>query len=143
MILFFFMVLTNLTPGIWNDETSSLTGASPKLSLIESIQYPYLDNDSHPFVYFLLLKQWMTVFGYSEIAARLFGPSILIICASINWFVIKNRKVYFAFHSLVFTSYFVTYFALEIRPYSLLLASSLIVAGSKLSEQAYEPICYL
>ena len=123
------MVFTNLTPGIWNDETSSLTGASPKLSLIETILYPYLDNDSHPFLYFFLLKQWMSIFGYSEISARLFGPSILIMCTILNWYIIDNRKIFFTFHSLVFTSYFVIYFALEIRPYSLLLASSLIVAG--------------
>ena len=53
---------------LWSDEIFSLITADPMLSLREF--WDRVLADTHPPIYYLLLRLWSSAFGQSELAAR-------------------------------------------------------------------------
>jgi len=113
---------------LWTDEIFSLTTTDPTLSLHEF--WDRVLADTHPPIYYLLLRLWSTAFGQSEIAAR--GPSaffgVLTVCgAAILPGASLSRTSRLAFLLPLAISPGAVWYAREARSYALLLLLSTII----------------
>lgn len=83
----------------------------------------YLPIDNHPPLYYLLLKFWTDVFGYSELALRLpsvlFGIATIYVVYLITEDLLKNKKLGLMIALLLATSQFHIYYSQEARMYSM------------------------
>lgn len=100
--------------GLWLDEAATVY-------LIKSNIYIF---DSSPPLYYLFMKSWCFIFGYSEFALRF--PSVIfsiIALAFLYFFVKKAFGQFAAFFSLAFGVFspFLINYAQEARAYSLLM----------------------
>ena len=113
--------LISLNQSLWLDEAIGAL-AVRDLSIREII-LKFLPIDNHPPLYYLVLKLWTSVFGYSEISLRL--PSVIFgICTIILTFLIAERisksKTWASLSALLLaTSQFHIYYSQEARMYSL------------------------
>lgn len=83
----------------------------------------FLPVDNHPPLYYLLLKLWTMIFGYSEISLRLpsviFGIATIYLTYLIFVKITNNKKMGLATTLLLATSQFHIYYSQEARMYSM------------------------
>jgi uncharacterized membrane protein len=113
---------------LWSDEIFSLRTTDPTLSLREF--WDRLLADTHPPVYYLLLRLFSSVFGQSELAAR--APSavfgILTLCAAaILPGSSLSRSTRLALPLLIAASPGAAWYDREARSYALLLLLSTLI----------------
>lgn len=118
--------LVSLNQSLWLDEaTSALVAKMP----LYDIFVKFLPGDFHPPFYYLVLKYWTVLFGYSEIALRI--PSVLFGLGTIyfTYLIAKrifNSRVGLFSAILMATSGLSIYYSQEARMYS--LAAFLVLA---------------
>lgn len=110
--------LISINQSLWLDEATSAMVAKMPLA---GIFTKFLPNDFHPPLYYLIVKYWTVVFGYSEVALRI--PSVLFGLGTIYITYLIAKKVFSknvgllsAF--LVATSGLSIYYSQEARMYS-------------------------
>jgi len=113
---------------LWTDETSSLMIADPTLPFRQF--WDQVLADTHPPIYYLVLRWSSSAFGQSEIVARapsvLFG--ILTVCAAaILPGASLNRSTRVALPLLLAVSPGAVWYAREARSYALLLLLSTLI----------------
>lgn len=113
---------------LWSDETFSLMTTDPTLSFPQF--WDRVLADTHPPIYYLILRLSSTVFGQSEIAAR--APSVffgvLTVCgAAILPGSSVSRSSRVAFPLLLAVSPGAVWYAREARSYALVLLLSTII----------------
>lgn len=113
-----FALLVGLQQSLWFDETYSILLSRESVSQLMSLTAV----DAHPPLYYLYLKLWAGVFGYSELSLRLssvvpFGLSIVGILVVLRQFF-SRRVVMIAGLSLLFAPFFIRY-GYEVRMYAL------------------------
>ena len=115
----------SLSQSLWLDEaTSALVAKMP----LTDIFTKFLPGDFHPPLYYLILKLWTSMFGFSEISLRIpsviFGLGIIYI----TYLIAKklfNEKTAILSSILLATSGLAVYYSQEARMYSL---AALLVA---------------
>ena len=111
--------LISLNQSLWLDEAT--TALVSKMSLAD-IFTKFLPGDFHPPLYYILMKGWVSLFGFSEIALRI--PS-LIFGLGLIFFVYKiaknlfDKKTAIISSLLVSTSGLLIYYSQEARMYML------------------------
>jgi len=113
---------------LWSDEIFSLIVADPALTFGEF--WDRVLTDTHPPIYYLILRLWSSVFGQSEFAARipsaLFG--ILSVCAAATLPGSSlSRSARLALPLLIAASPGAVWYDREARSYALLLLLSTII----------------
>ena len=90
-ILLFAIILRviNLNQSFWLDEAISGLAARD-YSFVGSIK-DFLPGDTHPPLYYLLLKFWTNIFGFSEISMR--NLSVIFGVATVYVVYLLGRKV--------------------------------------------------
>jgi mannosyltransferase len=73
LLLGFFVRLLYINQSLWMDE--AISGFAAKNFSYLGIINDFIRSDTHPPLYYLLLKFWTSIFGYSEISLRM--PSVL------------------------------------------------------------------
>src|SRR3989344_5024320 len=91
IILFFGLVLRliSFNQSLWLDEATSALVA--KMSLPE-IFTKFLPGDFHPPFYYLFLKLWSDIFGYSETILRI--PSVFFSLTTIYLVYLIGKKLF-------------------------------------------------
>ena len=111
--------LISINQSLWLDEATSAIVA--KMSLADMFTR-FFPGDFHPPLYYLIIKYWTAVFGYSEVALRI--PSVLFGLGTIylTYLIAKkvfNNNVGLLSALLVSTSGLSIYYSQEARMYSL------------------------
>lgn len=128
-------LLIGLNQSVWFDESYSIMIA--KKPLAEMFRLTALDT--HPPLYYLILKMWGSLFGWSEIALRSLG---IIFMSGATFFSIKIVKKIFGNKSAIVTLLFLILapfllrYGFEIRMYS--LASFIGIAATFILLNALE-----
>jgi len=113
--------LYNLTyHSLWFDEAISVHWAKQSISRILEVGFT-LEEDRLPPLYYLMLKGWTSLFGFSEASVRglsvLFGLLLLPVVASIAK-LLFNRPVALIAAALVALNPFLIWYAQEARMYA-------------------------
>jgi len=121
LIIGFVLRLISLNQSLWLDEA---IGALVVRGLtFQEIFTRFLPVDNHPPLYYLILKLWTSVFGYSEISLRfpsvIFGICTIALTYLIAERISKSKKWASLSALLLATSQFHIYFSQEARMYSL------------------------
>ncbi len=132
-ILLFAIILRviNLNQSFWLDE--AISGLAARDYSFVGIIKDFLPGDTHPPLYYLLLKFWTNIFGFSEISMR--NLSVIFGVATVYVVYLLGRKVKdekFGFLASLFlaTAPLHIYYSQEVRMYSLsTLAVSLSIYG--------------
>ncbi|WP_298915724.1 hypothetical protein [uncultured Algimonas sp.] len=105
---------------LWRDEYWSLFFSDPSLPLAELFGGRWR-NEVHPPLYYVLLHGWRHVFDH-PFALRLMSPLLLIVTGALTLRHAprSHRRTVTTFLLVCLGSYWVIYFATEIRPYTLL-----------------------
>ena len=111
--------LISLNQSLWLDEATSAMAAKMSLSQMFT---SFLPGDFHPPLYYLLLRLWSGIFGYSEIALRI--PSVVFGVLTIYVIYLIGKKIYdkktaIVASALLATSGLHIYYSQEARMYSL------------------------
>lgn len=120
IILFGFVLrLISLNQSLWLDEATTALVAKMSVSDIFS---KFLPVDFHPPLYYLIIKTWTTVFGYSEISLRI--PSIIFGLGTIYFAYLIGKKLFnkktgLIASALLATSGLAVYYSQEARMYAL------------------------
>ena len=121
LILVFGLILrlVSLNQSLWLDEATSALVA--KMS-VGDIFTKFLPGDFHPPLYYLVLKYWSSLFGYSEVSLRI--PSVIFGVATvylIYLIAIKvfNKQMALMAAVLMTTSGLAIYYSQEARMYPL------------------------
>ncbi len=129
LILGLILRLISVNQSLWLDEAIGAL-AVKNLSYYDLIT-SFLTVDNHPPLYYLLLKHWSGIFGYSEIALR--APSIIFGLGTIYFVYLIGRKIFdsekagLIAAALLSTSQLHVYYSQEARMYS--MAAFLAVAA--------------
>lgn len=107
---------------LWRDEYWSLFFSEPALDLTTLVQTRMLE-EVHPPLYYLALHAWRSVLPNDPIIARLLAVPIVLAGAAAIWLLGKNKRETLIFLLFSLGSYWVIYFAAEVRPYLLLYVS--------------------
>lgn len=127
-LLAFFMRLIGLTQSLWLDEAVSANVV--KDNTLFAIVKNFSPHDFHPPLYYLFLKLWTVIFGYSEVALRF--PSLLFSLAA-GYTIYKvgrlSQRQSFGFWSAAFFLFnpLMVYYSQEARMY--MMAAFLITTG--------------
>ena len=120
-ILFLGLVfrLISLNQSLWIDEAT--TALVAKMSLPD-IFSKFLPGDFHPPLYYLIMKFWTGIFGYSEISLRI--PSIIFGLGTIYFVYLIGKKLFnkktgLIASALLATSGLAVYYSQEARMYAL------------------------
>ncbi|OGM13529.1 hypothetical protein A3A76_03615 [Candidatus Woesebacteria bacterium RIFCSPLOWO2_01_FULL_39_23] len=122
LLVAFVLRLISVNQSLWLDEA---IGANlVKNETINRVLLHFPLHDNHPPLYYLILKLWTGLFGYSELSIRL--PSIIfgVLTVYITYLIagkfIKHSKSIFPIFSafLIATSQFHIYYSQEARMYS-------------------------
>jgi Dolichyl-phosphate-mannose-protein mannosyltransferase len=113
---------------LWMDEIFTMNDTNPKLSFKEFRDTVHR-TEGFPYLYFLLLKGFFAIFGYSGFAARLFSAlvgiaGIIAIYKFGKHLVSKNAGLFAAF--LLAINEFHLYYSQEGRPYTLFFLFTII-----------------
>lgn len=139
LIVGFVLRLTKLNQSLWLDEAIGAIAA--KNFTYHQILTNFLRVDNHPPLYYLLLKFWAGIFGYSEVSLRfpsiIFGLGTIYVTYLIAKTLTKNRYVPTAAALLVSLSSFFIYYSQEARMYAMaaFLASLSVYFFLKLLEK--------
>jgi mannosyltransferase len=123
-ILFLGIVLRliNLDQSLWLDEAIS-TLAARDFSYL-GIIFDFLRIDNHPPVFYLLLRVWGQVFGFTDINLRflpvLLGTALIYVVYKIGLRFEVSKKTAATASILVSTSPLLVYFSQEVRMYILI-----------------------
>jgi uncharacterized membrane protein len=122
--------LISLNQSLWLDEgTTALVAKLP----LSDVFTKFLPGDFHPPLYYLIVKLWTVVFGYSEISLRM--PSVIFGIAAVYMIYLIGRKVQnnnlgLLASAFIATSGLMIYYSQEARMYSLVvLLACLAVYG--------------
>ncbi len=113
--------IVQINQSLWLDEAISALAA--KNFSFYGIVFEFLKGDNHPPLYYLVLRLWGLVFGFSDIALRSLSILAGIATILLTYFFIKklfNRKVALVASLLLATSPLHIYYSQEIRMYPLL-----------------------
>ncbi len=119
--------LVSLNQSLWLDEATSALVAQMSTA---DIFGKFLPGDFHPPLYYILLKYWGVIFGYSEISLR--APSVIFGVLTI-YFVYKIGKEFISLDTGLFSASFTAtsglliYYSQEARMYA--MAAMLITAS--------------
>lgn len=119
--------LISLTQSLWLDEAISFTAV--KNYHFWEIITKFAPGDVHPPLYYLLLKLWTDIFGYSEISLRF--PSVIAGVIAV-FLVIRigeklfNRKIGLLAGLFLAVNPLAIYYSQEARMYSLVLLTVLL-----------------
>lgn len=113
--------LISLNQSLWLDEAT--TAMVSKMSL-SNIFTKFLPGDFHPPLYYLIIKFWTSIFGYSEVALRI--PSVIFGVVSTYIIYLIGKKMFNAKVGLIAsifasTSGLLIYYSQEARMYSLVV----------------------
>jgi len=116
----FLIRLIALNQSLWLDE--AVTAKVVRTIPFFKIPVLFSPGDFHPPLYYLVLKLWTAIFGYSEIALRF--PSV--ICSVLTGYIVyrigcalKDRKMGFWAAALYLLNPLVVYYSQEARMYSM------------------------
>lgn len=133
-----FTLITIASRGIWtnysywSDELFSVAASRASWQEMFSM---WVMPDTHPPLYSILLKLWVTLFGTSELATRslsfLFASLALVTGAIFAYGLGIGRQIVVT--SFLGSSPFFCYYAQETRSYSLVLFLSTVLTGSVLA----------
>jgi len=118
ILLFAFLIrLVSLNQSLWLDEGT--TALVSQMSLSEILN-KFLTNDFHPPVYYLFIKYWSLIFGYSETSLRF--PSIIFSLGTIYliyllWQDLVGKRNSWIAPILLSTSGLFIYYSHEARMY--------------------------
>lgn len=120
--------LINLNQSFWLDE--AISGLAAKNYSFIGIITKFAQGDTHPPLYYLVLRLWSLVFGYSEISMRLLsvllGVATIFVIYKISVTLFKNKsKFLYTAPLLLATSGLHIYYSQEVRMYTL---STLLVS---------------
>lgn len=139
ILLAFGLRLISLNQSLWMDEAISAVAVKSN-SFIELIT-KFAPGDTHPPLYYLILKLWTVVFGYSEISLRL--PSVILGAATIYVVYLIGKKIVgnnigILSSLLLATSGLHLYYSQEARMYALstFAVSLAVYAFLKIRERA-------
>ena len=126
LTLAFVLRLLSLHQSFWLDEATS-AGVARDLSLYQILN-DFLPGDFHPAGYYLLLKGWGAVFGFSTVALRLSSVCVGVATVFVVYLIgktLKNETLGTLSALLFATAPLHIYYSQEVRMYSLstLLAS--------------------
>lgn len=120
VIVAFVLRITNLNQGLWLDEAISALASRDYTYL--GIIKDFLPGDTHPPLYYLSLKFWTGLFGFSEISMRtlsvIFGVATVYLVFLIGK-KIKNEKLGMVASLLLATSPLHLYYSQEVRMYAM------------------------
>ncbi len=122
ILIFAFLIrLIGLNQSLWLDEAIGAIAA--KNFTYTHLLTNFLKVDNHPPLYYLILKFWTSIFGYSETTLRM--PSVLFSVATIFIVYLIARKItgkryigYAVALLLSFSSFFI-YYSQEARMYAM------------------------
>lgn len=148
LILGLILRLVVINQSLWLDE--AIGAEVVKQQSYSQILWEFPKSDNHPPLYYLTLKAWTNIFGYSEAALRslsvLFGVLTIYLIYKIAKIISVNKGTsadHFPFIAtlLITTSAFHIYYSQEARMYSmaaflasLAMYSFLILTGNKRQE---------
>lgn len=122
LALAFILRIINLNQSLWLDEAiGALTVRDMSYTQIIA---DFMSVDNHPPLYYLLLKAWTSLFGYSEISLRmpsvLFGVGTVYFVYHIAYVLDPKKKMLPILASLFLaTSQFAIYYSQEARMYAM------------------------
>lgn len=110
--------LLSLNQSLWLDEaTTALVSKMP----LSDIFFKFMPADFHPPLYYVLIKEWVSLFGTSEIALRI--PSVIfgILTIYVSYLIAKEIKQKWPIVPAMFlaTSGLHIYYSQEARMYSM------------------------
>lgn len=123
LIVLFGLVLRlfAINQSFWLDEATSALVVRD-FSLTE-IFTKFLPGDFHPPLYYVFLKGWSAVFGYSELALRsmslFFGLLSIVLVFFVTQRLFENKKISYLASTLLATSGLHVYYSQEARMYSM------------------------
>lgn len=112
-----------INQSLWLDEAIGALIAKSHSYQEIVLKFPLADN--HPPLYYLALKGWTDIFGYSEVALRslsvLFGTLTVIFVYKVADLISKKKKIVFPLASALFlaTSPLHIYYSQEARMYAM------------------------
>ncbi len=111
--------LISLNQSLWLDEAT--TALVSKMTLVD-IFTKFMPGDFHPPLYYLVLKGWTTLFGYSEISLRI--PSIIFGIGAVYLIYLIGKKLFdkntgLIAGALLATSGLSIYYSQEARMYAM------------------------
>lgn len=120
LLIGFILRLINLNQSFWLDE--AITALAVKNYALLDLVTKFSPGDFHPPFYYLFLKLWSNVFGYSEISLRF--PSVIfgVLTAYVVYLIGKklfNAKVGLIAAILMATNPLAVYYSQEARMYSM------------------------
>lgn len=104
---------------LWRDEYWSLFFSEPALALAALLETRMIE-EVHPPLYYVGLHFWRGMLPDDPVIARFLSIPILLAGAALIWLLGRNRREKVIFLLLSLGSYWVIYFAAEVRPYLLL-----------------------
>lgn len=122
LILGFILRLVSINQSLWLDE--AIGALAVRDFSYWGIVSNFLKFDNHPPLYYLLLKFWSGMFGYTEISLRmpsvLFGVGVIYLTYKISKLLLPSNNL-FALSSalLISTSQIHVYYSQEARMYSM------------------------
>ncbi len=120
LVLGFILRIVNLNQSLWLDET---IGALAIKSYSFLSIFDFVKGDNHPPLYYLLLKGWSGVFGYSEVSLRfpsiIFGIGTIFLVYLIVKKLFKNKNLALVTSLFLATSQLHIYYSQEARMYSM------------------------
>jgi mannosyltransferase len=123
--------------GAWADELSTLLITDPALSFVEFWQR--VIADTHPPLYYLMMRGWSAVFGQSDFAARLPSAICGILMVAAGAMTVVPRPGRLTLMALLAISPGAVEYAQEARSYALLLLWSTVVTAACVSIVAKSP----
>jgi len=118
-IAIFLRVINIVSEQIWVDEAGSIFYVRAPLNKFWAI----VINDVHPPLYYIILKGWTSLFGYSVFSCRLLSAIFSILTLPFLFFIgkdIKDEKFGLIIIFLYSISPLSIYYANEVRSYSLI-----------------------
>lgn len=113
------MIAAMLLKPLWRDEYWSLFFSDPGLDLAALIETRMIE-EVHPPLYYIGLYLWRGLLPDDPVIARFLSLPILLAGAALILLLGRNRRETAIFLLLSLGSYWVIYFAAEVRPYALL-----------------------
>ena len=123
LLLALILRILSLDQSFWLDE--AITALAVRNNSFASLITKFSLGDTHPPLYYLVLRVWSLMFGYSEISLRM--PSVIFGIATVysTYLIAKsaklqNNRIYFLVASILLaTSGLHTYYSQEARMYAM------------------------
>tara|TARA_A100001015_G_scaffold201740_1_gene225255 strand:- start:2201 stop:3583 length:1383 start_codon:yes stop_codon:yes gene_type:complete len=129
---FFLRYFNTISDGYWFDETLSFFISDPNISFQDfKLRHKTIIGgaEHNPLLYFFILREYLSLFGYSSENARIFTilfGSFSVLIAYFYFSYLNNQKKTFYIISFIVFNIFLIWQAKEVRPASVILFFSLI-----------------